>query len=97
MGERDFHAFEALQLGLQLPLVMPLMPVVSLNTSGARPLKSWSVLKSAAPSEPVHYDSRVDKFNKRLQFVRRQFSGDELLQWEREIRDVSLYEFYWKY
>ncbi len=40
MGERDFHAFEAVQLGLQLPLVMPLMPVVSLNTAGSRPLKS---------------------------------------------------------
>ena len=78
MGERDFHAFEAVQLGLQLPLVMPLMPVVSLNTSGSRPLKSWSVLQSAGPNEPVHYDSRVDKFNKRLQFVRRQCTGEEL-------------------
>ena len=36
MGERDFHAFEDVQLGSQLPLVMPLMPVVSLNTSGSR-------------------------------------------------------------
>jgi hypothetical protein len=97
MGERDFHAFEAVQLGLQLPLVMPLMPVVSLNTSGSRPLKSWSVLQSAGPNEPVHYDSRVDKFNKRLQFVRRQCTGEELKQWEGEIRDVSLFEFYWKY
>ena len=97
MGERDFHAFEAVQLGLQLPLVMPLMPVVNLNTSGSRPLKSWNVLKAADPSEPVHYDSRVDKFNKRLQFVRRQFKGEELKKWEGEIRDVSLLEFYWKY
>jgi len=39
LGERDFHAYEAVQLGLQLPLVIPLMPVVSLNTSGTRPLK----------------------------------------------------------
>ena len=97
MGERDFHAFEAVQLGLQLPLVMPLMPVVSLNTSGSRPLKSWSVLQSAGHNEPVHYDSRVDKFNKRLQFVRRQCTGEELKRWEGEIRDVSLFEFYWKY
>ena len=97
MGERDFHAFEAVQLGLQLPLVMPLMPVVSLNTSGSRPLKSYSVLQGGGPDEPVHYDSRVDKFNKRLQFVRRQFKGEELTNWEEEVRDVSLYEFYWKY
>ena len=41
LGERDFHAYEAVQLGLGLPLVGPLMPVVSLNTSGSRPLKSW--------------------------------------------------------
>ena len=79
MGERDFHSFEALQVGLQLPMVLPLMPVVSLNTSGARPLKSYQVIKDAPPSEPVHYDSRIDKFNKRLQFVRRQFHGPELL------------------
>jgi len=99
LGERDFHAYEALQLGLQLPLVLPLMPVVSLNTSGARPLKSWSLLKDASPDAPVHQDSRVDKFNKRLQIVRNQFKDDPALmrRWEKEVRDVSLYEFWWKY
>ena len=99
LGERDFHAYEAVQLGLQLPLVIPLMPVVSLNTSGSRPLKAWSVLKDASPDEPVHEDSRVDKFNKRLQLVRRQFKHDAVQRdaWEREVRDVSLYEFWWKY
>ena len=82
MDERDFHAFEAVQLGLQLPLVMPLMPVVSVNTSGARRFKSGTALQSAGPNEPVHYDSRVDKFKKGLQFVRRQFTGEELKQWD---------------
>jgi len=42
LGERDYHAYEAVQLGLQLPMVISLMPVVSLNTSGARPLKPRS-------------------------------------------------------
>ena len=99
MGERDFHAYEAVQLGLQLPLVIPLMPVVSLNTSGARPLKSWKELKDASPEQPVHWDSKVDKFNKRRQLVRKQFKDDpgECAKWEREVRDVSLYEFWWKY
>ena len=56
LGERDFHAYEALQLGLGLPLVVPLMPVVSLNTSGARPLKSGKALKDAGSETPVHWD-----------------------------------------
>jgi len=76
---------------------MPLMPVVILNNSGSRFFKSWNFLKSADPNEPVHYDSRVDKFNKRMQFVRRQFKGEELKKWEEDIRDVSLFELYWKY
>jgi len=97
LGERDFHAYEAMHLGLQLPLVIPLMPVVSLNTSGARPLKAYSVLKEAPADTPVHYDSRVDKFNKRLQLVRKQIAhGDGSIQ-EAEVRDVSLYEFWWKF
>ena len=72
MGERDFHAYEAVQLGLQLPLVTPMMPVVSVNTSGARPLKTGSALQGLRPDDPVHWDSRVDRFDKRLQLVRRQ-------------------------
>ena len=100
LGERDFHAYEALQLGLQLPTVIPLMPVVSLNTSGARPLKlQCKELGQAGPETPVHWDSRVDKFNKRLQLVRRGH-GKDLQKCEalaRQTRDVSLFEFYWKY
>ena len=132
-----------MQLGLQLPRVIPLMPVVSLNTSGCRPLKSRAALcavekrikdalrvlaeqvqkldkqsdsedrrKQLAEARsqreqllreqqetPMHWDSRVDKFNQRLHLIRKQFrqKPDELVQWERELRDVSLYEFCWKY
>ena len=97
LGERDFHAYEAVQLGLQLPLVFPLMPVVSLNTTDARPLKSREVLKDKPADEPVHYDSKVDKFNKRLQLVRKQRASGVEDVTEEELRDLSLYEFWWKY
>ena len=70
LGERDYHAFEAVHLGLQLPQVIPMMPVVNLNTSGSRPLKPHWMLKDKGDDEPVHYDSKVDKFNKRLQLVK---------------------------
>ena len=40
LGERDYGIFEATHLGLGLPLVLELLPVVSLNTSGARAFKT---------------------------------------------------------
>ena len=73
------------------------MPVVSLNTTGARPLKSREVLKDKPADEPVHYDSKVDKFNKRLQLVRKQRASGVEDVTEQELRDLSLYEFWWKY
>ena len=68
--------YEAVHVGLGLPLVVPLMPVVTLNTSGARALKSRDVLKDASPNTPVHYDSKLDKFDNRLQIFRRQYDSD---------------------
>jgi hypothetical protein len=100
LGERDFHAFEAVQLGMSLPLVIPLMPIISLNTGGARPLKSRAALKEAGPEAPVHYDSRVDRFDQRLKLVRKQSKdvpGDAGEHFEWEVRDVSFFEFWWKY
>ena len=97
LGERDYHAYEAVQLGLQLPLVIPLMPIVSLNTSGARPLKKREELKTAGDDAPTHYDSRCDKFDKRLEMVKKQRVAGYKEVSEEEIRDVSMYEFYWKY
>ena len=97
LGERDFLAYEAVQLGLQLPQVIPMMPIVSLNTSGSRPLKPQWMMKYLGEDEPVHYDSKVDKFNKRLQLVRKQIeSGIEEVT-AAELQHVSLYEFWWKY
>ena len=39
LGERDFGIFEAVHLGLRLPLVFLLMDVVTLNTMGVRALR----------------------------------------------------------
>ena len=98
LGERDYHAYEAVQLGLQLPLVIPMLPIISLNTTGSRPLKPWRELSGADREDaPVHYDSRVDKFNKRLQLVRGQRQKGDLSVTLEEVRHVSLYEFWWKY
>ena len=97
LGERDFHAYEAVQLGLQLPLVLPMMPIVSLNTSGSRPLKPQWMMKYLGENEPVHYDSKVDKFNKRLQLVKKQIQAGIEDVSEAELQHVSLYEFWWKY
>ena len=99
LGERDFHAYEAIQLGMRLPSVIPLMPVVSLNTSGARALKSTMHMVHTGPEVPVHWDSKVDKFNKRLQALRKVYKKDvvALTRLEKEVRHISLFEFYWKY
>ena len=100
MGERSYGIFEAVHLGLQLPMVIPMMPVVSLNTFGTRRLKTSSELAGAYDNAPVSWDSKVDKFDKRLSLVRQQFMKSERSvreRWEMEVRDVSLYEFYWKY
>ena len=47
LGERDYSLFEAVHVGLGLPLVHSLMPVVSLPTSGGRSC-------SAARLGPAH-------------------------------------------
>jgi len=99
LGERDYHVYEAVHVGLGLPLVVPLMAIVTLNTSGARAMKSRCVLKDAPPDTPVHYDSKVDNFDKRRQIFCRQFAQkpDELRDALIAVKDVSLYEFWWKY
>ena len=97
LGERDYHLYEAVPLGLQLPQVIPLMPVVSLNTSGTRPLKSAKELKDAPDTAYVHHDSKIDKFDKRLEIVEKQRARGDLSIAVEEVRDVSLYEFWWKF
>jgi hypothetical protein len=99
LGERSYGVFEAVHLGLQLPLIIPIMPVVSLNTLGARSLKSAGQLREAPADAPEAWGSKIDKFDKRLAIVRKQFArdADARVQWEADIRHVSLCEFWWKY
>ena len=49
-----------------------MMPVVSLNTYGARRLKNKKEMEGASADAPVAWESKVDKFNKRLRLVRAQ-------------------------
>ena len=44
------------------------------STSGARALKSRVVLKDAPADTPVHYDSKLDKFDQRRAIFARQYS-----------------------
>ena len=102
IGERDFGMFEAVHLGLRLPTVFPLMPVVSLNTLGSRCMKTFAQMERDGGGEEaaVSWESKVDKFDKRLALVRKQYEragAHQLAAMEAEVRDLSLYEFYWKY
>ena len=94
--------FEAVHLGLDLPFVFPLMPVVALNTLGSRRWKTAAEMESGGGGDdaPVSWDSKVDKFDKRLALVRKQFAKDGplvLAEMEASVRETSLYEFFWKY
>jgi hypothetical protein len=102
IGGRDFSMFEAVHLGLDLPFVFPLMPVVSLNTLGSRRLKTAAEMErdGGGDDAPVSWESKVDKFDKRLAITRKQFAKDgdaKLAEMEACVRDTSLYEFFWKY
>jgi hypothetical protein len=98
LGGRDYGIFETVHLGLGLPLVYPLMAVENLNTDGVRVVKDAEHLAKLKPGEPVVWESRIEKFNRRLEFLRRHAKASETLEEEarREagLRDVSLYEFY---
>ena len=61
--------YEAVQLGLGLPLVFPLMDVVSLSTMGARRLKTVTQMREN-PDGAIAWDSRVDLFDQRRALLR---------------------------
>ncbi len=100
LGGRDYGIFEAVHVGLGLPLVIPLMPVVTLNTQGTRALKSAEHLAKVGRGGVVVWDSKLDKFDQRLSLLRQglaRSSAQERSEWEGFVRDVSMHEFYWKY
>ena len=104
LGERDYGIFEAVHLGLNLPLVLSLMDMVTLNTSGSRSLKSEERLQKEGPDAPVEWLSKVDKFDQRRELLwqmksdlrKRKGKEEEVLSFN-DINHVSLYEFYWKH
>jgi hypothetical protein len=102
IGERDYGIFEATHLGLRLPLVLELMPVVGLNTMGTRKFKTHAAIereRERGVEDPaVTYDSKVDVFNRRreLHFAEKRKHGIGEIT-EEELRDLSLFDFHWKY
>jgi hypothetical protein len=100
LGGRDYGIFEAVHVGLGLPLVFPLLQVDVLNTQGSRVLKSGAYLANLRDGERVVWDSQLDKFDKRLELLRRGWQGrrhEDRRTMEERIRDVSFYEFHSKY
>ena len=101
--ERDYSLFEAVHIGLGLPLMYNAMHVVSLSTLGGRNVKTQKQLEGCGENAPVEWESRLDHFDNRLQLVRRQHRGQSAAAVsarraaEAEVRDVSLYEFYDKH
>ena len=82
-----------LQLG-SLPLVFSLMEVVSLNTMGARVLRSRAVMRDADDNAPVTWDSKIDIFDERKERVLRKAERGRSGVDVEEVQDVSLYEFW---
>lgn len=98
LGGRTYGIFEAVHLGLGLPLVLPLMPIETLSVWGARRLKSRKEQLSEGVEDPMMWhDNKLDLFDKRLSLVRQQPKGDCTEERVKAIRCVSLYDFYWKY
>ena len=73
------------------------MDVITLNTNGARAAKTNAQLRDAGEDAPVVWDSKVDKFNKRLELVTKQIKDGIEDVSAAELQHLSMYEFWWKY
>ena len=60
IGGRGYGIFEAVHVGLGLPLIFPLMPVDTLNTQGTRVLKSGKYSADLRDGEWAVWDSQLD-------------------------------------
>ena len=92
LGGRDYGIFEAVHVGLGLPLIFPLLPVDALNTQGARVLKSGQHLAGLPDGDKAVWDSQLDKFDQRLALLRRGWHRREpakRVEMERLIRNVA--------
>ena len=93
--DRDFGIFEAVHLGLRLPLVFSLMEVVSLNTMGVRVLRSRQQVRDASDHAPLAWDSKVDKFDQRKELVERKAGRGRTDLCSDDVRVTSLHGFGW--
>ena len=91
LGERDFGLFEAVHLGLRLPLVTPLVEVMTLNTLGTRRFKTLAEASADGHDGPATWDSKVDKFDMRRALVAADKRRAVALS---EVEHTSLYEFH---
>ena len=96
VGDRDYGVFEAVHVGLRLPLVFSLAECVSLNTSGARVLRPRKLISEAEDDAPVTWDSKLDKFDKRQELLLKQQSKRDPIRVD-EVQHTSLYEFWWEF
>ena len=96
LGDRDYGIFEAVHVGLRLPLVFGLAECVSLNTSGARVLRSRQQVRESLDDAPVTWDSKLDKFDKREELVLKLLGKAGAVRLD-EVEHTSLYEFWWKF
>ncbi len=94
LGERDYGIFEATYLGMRLPLIFPLLPVVSLNTSGTRQLRKITEPLIDDDDKPITLDSKLDLFEKRRHLI---LADDKCKVTQEEVRWCSWYEFACKY
>ena len=102
IGDRDFTMFESVYVGMGLPTVFQLLPVITVNTLGTRRLKSKAEMDrdGGGDEAAVTWESKIDKFNRRGPLVRKQYEKEgraKVAEMLAAVRDTSLYEFFWKY
>ena len=71
------------------------MDVVSLNTMGVCVLRPRAVPRDAGDNAPATYDSKIDKFGGRMERVQRQVTRTLSDITVDEVRETSLYEFWY--
>ena len=89
LGDRVCGIRGAVHVGLRLPLVFSLVGCVSLDTSGARVLRSREQVREGEDDAPVAWDSKLDKFDKRAEIVLNQQGKPGAVQLD-EVEHTSL-------
>ena len=94
LGGRDVGILEAVHLGLNLPLVLAQISVVSLNTLGTRRVKTYAeqLREGVGEGQDVLHESRLDLFDRRLAIVKKQFCKNDKVkrEWMEALASVSV-------